>query len=179
MLPQYPLKQGGIVVFEEVGVVHPTYISVMIDDLSMISVVMWEELLAVIPPHLKFKETDRKVYEFCHDVGMTHQGTRNRASGHIALKNASSIYIDWFDTYVSVMFTQRSMLEGRIAMEPIKGAQIFFYKDPPWLKHMLKFIMEVIVVFDARFHIMNGKPYKLWPTETICEQMMTRLTQEA
>jgi hypothetical protein len=151
----------------------------MFDDLAVIAQLVWEETLAIIPPYLKFKETDRKVYEISESVGKDVDGLRRRASSVIYLKAAHQIYIDWLSDCVSVMFSARSKLDGNALIDHMKAVRVFYYKDSLWLSQFTNHIAEIITVFDARYHILRGEPYRLLPSKEIGQQMLARLTQES
>lgn len=150
----------------------------MLDDLAILGQLVWEETLAIIPEYLKFKETDRKIYEVSDEIGKDAAGLRKRAAAGIALKDAHQIYIDWLEDCVSVMFTARSRSENNLLVDHMKAVRLFFYRDPLWLKHLTTHLAEIITVFDARHHILHGQKYTLLPAAEMANKMLERLTQE-
>lgn len=142
----------------------------MLDDLSIFSQIIWEEVLEAIPSYLKFKETDRKVYRVSDSLGVASNGVRERCYSTIDLKLKSSIAITWHGEYVECKTRIQRRLKGALVME-----HKFPYTDSIWLKSLITTVCEIIAVADAQYHIDEEKPYKLIDADRLFQRIMDNL----
>ncbi len=148
-----------------------TYITNMLDDLSIFSQIIWEEVLAAIPSYLKFKETDRKVYLISSNLGIGKDGTRERCHSRIDLKINSSIAITWSGEYVEC----KTRIPRRFKGATLVMEHRFPYTDSTWLKNLIATISEIIAIADAQYHIDEKLSYKLIDADNLAQRIMDNL----
>ena len=150
----------------------------MVDDLFLFSEAIWHTLLEAIPQHLKFGDTDQPAYSMSPVLGIDINGNRKSTRAQFSLKDNAIIYIEWSDSQVQIRFVQRPRITDHMPIESIKSVPRWFqFNDPKWLSEMVKYFMEIIVILDARHHIIKNEPYVIWKTDDICASIIAKLTE--